>query len=277
MFEKTRESLKRIYEQETPAERSQRMIPAAVFGALIATAFIWAFFFVNVYTFPNLPLGMDWARMGVMWVGFGLAAALFGAIAAWFTEEYAGIVGGGLIFTVLLAIVFLFSSGPRNNMPAAQAVLMALPLAGVSMVAAWGLRWAAHRYLAIKEEKEPNRRKGLAKYVLTILLVGLIPGILMRMDLSAEQSLRQLDELLQAAPNDSSVWPRLPVKQVPALQEHFGVDYVLYSRQSSLSAGALDVTIRFRDGYTVSCLLPVGSGGNFITQCNEGDEVKAAP
>lgn len=277
MFEKILEGLKRNYQQETTAERSQRMLPAAALGALIATAYVLTFFFINVYTFPDLPLGIDWPRMLGMWAGLSLALALFGAAAAWFTEEYAGIVGGGLVFTVLLAIAFLFSSRAQNSTLTVQAIIMALVLTGVNMLGAWVLRWAAHRYLTIKHDKKPERRKRMRQHVLTIILIGLVPGILMRMDLSAEQSLRQLDDLLQAAPNDPAVWPRLPLKQVPALQDHFGVDYVFYAHQSSLSAGALDVTVRFSDGYSMSCFLPVGSGANFITQCNEGEDLKTEP
>lgn len=153
-----------------------------------------------------------------------------------------------------------------------------MPLIGVCMLGAWVFRWTANRYLAIKHEAEPRgRRRRLAKHVLTIVLIGLIPGVLMRMDQPAEQTLRKLHELLQAAPTDSSVWPQLPLKRVPALQDHFGVDYVLYARQSPLSAGALDVTIRFADGYSVSCFLPIDTGANFITQCNEGEEIIATP
>ncbi|HLO14088.1 MAG TPA: hypothetical protein VK206_04605 [Anaerolineales bacterium] len=277
MFQTILERFKSTYQQETPADRSQRMIPAAVSGVLIATAYVLTYFFINVYTFPNLPLGLDWARMFGMWLELSLALALFGAVAAWFTEEHVGIVGGGIIFTVLAGIVFLLSSHPQNRISAVQAIIMAFPLLGVSMLGSWGLRWAAHRYLTIKREGKPDRHKRLTKHVLTLTLIGLIPGILMRMDLPAEQSLAQLHELLQAAPNDPSVWPRLPLKQVPSLQDHFGVDYVFYSRPSALSAGALDVTVRFSDGYTMSCVLPVGSGTSFITQCNEGSKVKASP
>ncbi len=278
MFKNTLESLGRIYQQEPPAERMQRMLPAAVSGALVATAYTLTFFFVNVYTFPGLPLAIDWPRLLGMWIALSVALALFGAIAAWFTEEYAGAISGGLIFTVLLGIAFLFSSGAQNSTVTVLAVIMALTLVGINVLGAWVLRWAAHRYLEIKDDEKPDRRRKLmTRHMLTIILIGLIPGILTRMDLPAERTLRLLNELLQAAPNDPSVWPRLPLKQVPALQDHFGVSYKFYVRQSSLSAGALDVTIRFSDGYTLSCFLPVGNETNFITQCNEGEKVEAGP
>ncbi|MEP7136344.1 MAG: hypothetical protein ABI904_15555, partial [Chloroflexota bacterium] len=151
----------------------------------------------------------------------------------------------------------------------------ALPMIGVDCLAAWGLRWAARRHLEILNKEKPElRRKRMVQHVLTIVLIGLVPGMLGRMDRPAELTLRQLHELLQAAPNDPSVLPRLPLKQVPALKNHFGVDYLLYPRQSTLSVGILDVTVRFKDGYILTCSLPVTSGLSFITDCNEGDHVK---
>jgi hypothetical protein len=97
------------------------------------------------------------------------------------------------------------------------------------------------------------------------------------MDPPAEHTLSELHKLLQAAPNDPSVWPQLPLKQVPALQDHFGVDYLLYSRQSALAVESLDVTVRFSDGYRMTCTLPIAAGLTFISRCNEGNEIKAGP
>jgi hypothetical protein len=247
------------------------MIPAAIYGALIATIYTLTLSFVNVYTFPSLPLGMDWARMLSTWIGLSVLFALCGAIAAWFTEEYEGIVGGGLIITVLLTIIFLISSGAQNGTMPVQSLIMALPLFGVDMLAAWGLRWAARIHLEIRNKEKPElRQKRLTRHVLTIALVGLIPGILGRMDPPVVRSISQLHELLQAAPNDPSVWPHLPLRQVPELQNHFGVAYTFYAHQSTRTIGALDVTIRFKDGYVITCSLPVSGGTSFITQCNEG-------
>ena len=271
------ENLKRIYNQETMAERGQRMIPAALYGALAATAYTFAISFVNVYTFPNLPLGMDWGRFFSMWIGFSLGLALFGAIAAWFTEEPAGIVGGGVVLTIIMAIGFLFISGNQNSTLAAQSLITTLPLVGANMLGAWGLRWAAHRHLAIQHDTEPVlRRKQMTRHVLLLTLIGLVPGLLGRMDLPSEQTIGRLHELLQAAPDDPRVWFQLPLRQVPNLQEHFGVEYLLYPRQSDLSAGSQEVTVRFADGYTITCQLPVSSGLNFITECSEGDEFQQA-
>jgi hypothetical protein len=262
--------IKRVYQEETWEQRSQRIIPAALYSALVATIYIWTLTLVNVFSFPNLPLGIDWVSLLKNWIGLSLAAALFGAIAAWFTEEYEGIVGGGILITVLMV---LFSSLFLR----AQSLISVIPLIGVTMLGAWVVRWFAHRHLAIMSQEPSTRRKELMRHVGIALLVGLVPGILGRMDLPEQQALDQLHTLLQTAPNDPSVLPRLPIKRVPALKDHLGVDYRLYAKPSSVTVGAMQVTTRFGDGFTMTCLLPTGGGNLFITDCNEGDEVKLGP
>lgn len=264
------ERIRRVYQEETWQQRSQRMIPAAVYAALVATIYTWTLTLVNVFSFPNLPLGIDWLQFLKSWIGLSIAAAAFGAIAAWFTEEYEGIVGGGIIITV---VVVLFSSFFLH----AQSLVSVIPLIGVTMLGAWAVRWVAHRHLAIMSQNAATRRTALTRHIGIALLAGLVPGLLGRMDLPSQQALLQLHTLLQAAPTDPSVLPRLPIKRVPELKNHLGAPYRLYAKPSSVSVGSLQVTTRFADGFTMTCLLPTGSGNLFITDCSPGDEVKLSP
>ncbi len=269
MLQRIFETLKVPLQQESLSARSERMIPAALHGALLATAYTLAGAMVNVYSFPKLPLGLDWLHILGSLIGISAAFALAGVIAGWFSEEYNGIVAGGAIITAILAIVFLFQLGAKNSALTMQSLLMAIPLIGVSMLAAGALRWTARRHNEIiHKDSAEIRPKRLAGHVLQIILVGLFLGILGRMDLPAETTLTQFHELLQAAPNDRSVWVQLPVKQVPALPEHFGQDYTFYVRPSEFALGSLDVTVRFADGFRMDCLLSIGNS-NFFTDCLE--------
>ncbi|MEO8357453.1 MAG: hypothetical protein ABI621_16225 [Chloroflexota bacterium] len=56
-----------------------------------------------------------------------------------------------------------------------------------------------------------------------------------------------------------------------------GVDYLLYSRQSTLAVESTDVTVRFSDGYSMTCSLPMAAGLTFRSRCNESDGIKAGP
>lgn len=264
------DDLKKSFQEETFSERRARMIPAVLCSIVIASIYTWTFFLINVYTFPNLPLGMDWLQLFEMWLGFSIGLASLGAIATWFTEEYMGFVGGGIIFTLIMATIFIFSSIVRNSF-VFIALIMALTLVGISMFGAWGLRRISQQYIeAIRLPHQNSRRKALTSFTLIILLLGLIPGVLGRMGSADEQALSQLHNLLQEAPTDPIVWTRLPVRQVPSLRDHFGVPYVIYARQSVFAAGALDVLVQFDDGFALSCTLPTVNDAKFITFCNEG-------
>jgi len=263
------EGLKKSFQDETLPERSLRMIPAVLCSVLIVSIYTWTFFLINIYTFPNLPLGMDWPRLFGMWFGFSAGLATLGAIATWFTEEHTGMVGGGIVFTLMMVVVFVFASNVGNS-PIFQALIMAVPLMGINMFGAWGLRRMSRQYReAVDLQDQNSRRKALAKFMRTTILLGLIPGMLGRMGSADVRALSQLHELLQAAPTDPTVWTRLPVRQVPSLPEHFGVPYVMYPRQSVFVAGALDVIVQFNDGFTLSCVLPTVSNTAFITLCND--------
>ena len=270
------DSFKKIIEetlrQETLPERSERMFPAALYGALAAVAFVLTLTLVNVYTFLGLPLAADWLTVLGQAVLYGLVFAAIGIIAGWFTNEYAGIAGGGALITALLAIAFLFQLGADNIGLTTQSILMAIPLFGVSMLVAGALRWAARRHHEIIDKEAPElRSRKLATHILLVLSVGLILGILGRMDYPTERTLAQFHELLQAAPEDASIWPRLPLRQIPALEQHFGTDYRFYVRRSNLAIGAMELTVRFEDGFVMSCLLPTAGGVNFFTDCMEGE------
>jgi len=272
------EYLKRIIEEEKPADRRRRMIPAAMYGAVVATIYVWSFSLVNIYSFPNLPLGVDWLYVIETWIGLTVAFAAFGAIAAWFTEEYAGIVGGALIFTVLMALWFLVAARSTSSTVTAQSIITTLPLIGVNMLAAWAVRWAARHHIAITNEKNPGtQRKQWIQHIGIIVLIGLVPGLFGRMDRPAERTIGQLHELLQAAPTDTSIRTRLPVRQVPALADHFGVPYTIYARQSELAVGVMQAVVRFEDGFVMTCQLPIATEIQFITTCSAGETYIPGP
>lgn len=265
------EKVKVSLQQESLPIRRERMLPAAMYGALVATAYTLAGALVNVYSFPNLPLGFDWLRIFGLCIGISTGFALAGCIAGWFSDEYYGIVAGGAIITTLLAIAFLLQLNMRNSAPTILSVLMAVPLFGVNMLAAGTLRWIARRHLEIVHKGSAETRpKQLTRHVLQILLVGIFIGILGRMDLSSEKTLSQFHQFLQAAPNDPSSWTHLPVKQVPSLPEHFGVDYIFYVHPSEFALGTLDVKVQFADGFRMNCTLPVDSS-SFFTDCHEAE------
>ncbi|HEY5270206.1 MAG TPA: hypothetical protein VII97_07705 [Anaerolineales bacterium] len=277
MFKRIAEAIMTSYRQETLAERGKRMVPGVMYGAIASTVYVLVSSIINVIFFPGLHLGVDWISLLTHWIEFGLALALAGAIVGWFTEDYMGIVGGGVVLTILLLVGNLIASlmGGGSAALTVQSFITALPLVGVGVLLAWAIRVAINHHLHIQQQETPEvRRKLFVQLTTIVFLVGLIPGAFSRFGLSSEYAIRTLNESLQNVATDPSLDVRFPIAKVPALKNHFGMNYTLFARVSAFEAGAMDITIHFEDGYTVTCLVPTESGyATFLQVCNEGTKI----
>ena len=262
-------------QEETTAERSARMLPGALYGAFAATIYILTLFTLNVITIPGLHLAIDWANLLTYWIGFSLGLAVCGAIVGWFTEDYAGVISGGIIMTILLLVGNLVISliTGKNASLLLQSIVTALPLIGAAVLIAAGLRYVIKRHLQSAQAREPRQRRRLITSLIGIIfLVSFIPGFLSRYDSSAIQVLKALNSALQNGGTDQLAAARFSATQLPGLKDHFGQDFKVYPRVSVLAAGSLDITVRFKDGYVFSCVVPTDSGEEtFFTTCNEGN------
>ena len=277
MFKRILNSINQSYRQETLRERSKRMIPGSIYCIIASSMYIFVSSIINVFFFPGMHLGVDWINLLTRWVEYILVFALAGAIVGWFTEEYIGIVGGGVVLTILVLIGNLVASVVGRGSPALtlQSIFTALPLVGVGILLAWLIRVAINRHLLIQLKEKPAVRRNLAAQMLIIvILVGLIPGVLSRFGYSSEYAIRTLNRGMQNFATDPLFQYRYPFAKVPGLKTHFGMNYTLFVYSSSYEANALDVTIQFEDGYAISCIVPVTSADTMILQvCNEGSRI----
>jgi hypothetical protein len=277
MYQRIRKRILFSLQEETLAERSTRIIPGALYGVFAASVYILTLFLINVVTIPGLHLSIDWTNLLTYWIGFGLGLALSGAIAGWFTEDYAGIVSGGIVITLILLIgnlVISLLSG-QNASLLFQSVVTAIPLIGGAVLLAGGLRFVIKRHLQIAENKDPGqRRKRMTSLIGIVFLVSFLPGVVSRYDSSAVDVFKALNAGLQNGGTDPNSAARFSITQLPGLPKHFGTDFRIYPRISVLSAGSLDITVRFDDGYTFTCVVPTDNGlETFFTTCNEGAKV----
>jgi hypothetical protein len=276
MFQKIRNRIQYSLQEETPAERSARMLPGALYGVFVATVYILSLFTINVLTIPGMHLAIDWAHLFIYWIGFSLGLALSGAIVGWFTEDYAGVVSGGIIMTLLLLIGNLLISliNGENASLLFQSVVTAVPLVGGAVLIAGGLRFVIKRHLQNAQTRDSRqRRKLVANLIGIVFLVSFIPGFLSRYDTTSIKVLRALNTALQRGGTDPLQASRFSATQLPGLKDHFGTDFKVYPRISILAAGSLDISVRFNDGYVFTCVVPTDAGEEtFFTTCAEIDK-----
>ncbi len=272
-----KEELSRTLREETMAERTARILPGVAYGFFAATVYILVLSAINVLTFPGMHLGFDWAHILPSWLGFGLGLAAAGAIVGWFTEGYSGVIWGGILMTILVIlvnfIVALFSG--ENPAKMFQSVLILLPLVGGAVLLTWGLRYLIQRHVQIIKIEEPRqRRKKLAGLIGLVFLIACLPGVFSRYDTSTAKMLGELNQLMQNGGTDTVLASRYLPAQLPGLKDHFGQPYTIYIRPSFLTVNALDINVRFDEGYSFVCVIYTSSGDQtYFTSCNEGNQI----
>lgn len=274
MLAKLKQSIITSYEQESLSSRLERVKLGVAFGVVGTTAYVLSSSLINPISFPRIPIGVDWLSLIGYWLLLTVALSIAGAISAWATEDHVGVVGGGTIMGLLILLVntisYLASPAPRDSY--FNILVTTVPLIAVAVLIALVYRWAVNRQVNnLKEENPRLRQKQSRKLFGTIMIVGLVLGIFARYDRSITDSLVVLDSRLQVAGEDSSTTVRFPEDIAPSVSQHFGGKYKYIVHQTSTTIGAVDVTIRFEDGYTLTCLIPTDSSlFLIIPACSEG-------
>jgi len=280
MFTKLGEAITKFFQEETLAERSKRMLPGAILCAIAATVYVLVSSLINPILYPALHLGVDWMGLLLHWLQYTIALALAGALIAWFTDTIEGVVWGGLILAALLmlgSMVLSLLSGAGNNL-LGQSLITIIPVIGAGILLAWVLRMVVKRFTDIMAQSDAkSRRKQLTQLVGIVLLVGLIPGIFSTFGTSSRYAIGSLNNVLQNYASDKLIDSRFPYDRLPALKEHFGMDYALYARSSSAASGSLDITIHFADGYNITCIVPQMNSNEpiLLNACSEGRTYRA--
>ena len=278
MLQKIRNYLAIEFDQESPKSRMERVKQGIVMGVIGSLVYTFSAAFVNVISYPNLHLGVNWVNVVTTWVVVCLALILAGFIVGWPTEEVKAIVGGGIALTVVLlaanSIAFLLLN-PATRGSYFQVLVTSLPMVGVSVLAALALRQGMNKLdRARKEENRSTQKKLFTKIIGLVILLGIIGGLFSRFDGTAVTMLQSLNDRLQSTDLTSSSKVRFPENVLTDVQSHFGEGYRLFVRSASATVGALDVTIRFDSGYTVTCQIPTSTGTFiFMDSCAVGTKV----
>jgi len=277
MFRRIANSMLVFFREETLAERGERMLPAAVIGALAGTAYVITLSTINIISLPALQLSPDWNRLLTNLVAYDLALALAGAIAGWFTDDHAGAIGGGIVTTLLYLLInwliIQFTGGSAGRI--VQMLITAVPLLVGAMLLCAVFRFAVGRYLRLMQTQPGGKRSvRLTGMIVLVILVGMTPGSFSHFDQASQNVIMAMDQRLQQAASDPSLKAQFPLAEFPALQSHFGMHFVLYPRASGSIASALDVTIRYADGFAITCLVPTSDPYvQYFKQCFPGNNV----
>lgn len=268
--------LKTLAQQETPAERRQRMIPGALYGLILASSYAIIGMVVNQLSFPGLPVGVDWRYLFITWLFLALWLGVGGGFINWFTQTEESLAVG-LLVMVLIAL----GAGAltlEGDLPVqfGKIMLLALPVLAISILMTITLRWLGDRHAAILEKAGILKtRRIVVLAAIAIALGGSIGFWLTRWSEPVSRGVRDIHDRLQTAAADADqVEALFPPGDLPGLESHLGAAYTLYGHPSGQSVVAVDVTANFDDGYQITCVLLVfPDQPPFLRACAEGGKV----
>jgi hypothetical protein len=251
---------------DTRLQKIQRAMVGTLYGLLTGTAFVLMSAFINLLRYPDLPLGVDWSLVATRWILIGLGLALIGALTCFFDETWAGLLAGAVTAALLALTSALFFSPTTTAVKLIVLVFTLIPAAAMSLPIAWILRRLTEKHaLALYLEKSATRIAGL---VLIAVALGAGFGYFTKMSSSAVRAIRYLHEALQTM----EVGPKQELRDVPGLQEHAGMEYRLFQKESELSTEGYDVRAEYRDGYSVQCVVVVYPGSSpHVASCESSE------
>jgi hypothetical protein len=268
--------LKTLAQQETPAERRQRMVPGAMYGLIIASSYGLVGSMVNQLSFPDLPVGVDWHRLFITWLFLAVWLGLGGGFINWFTQTDESMATGLLAMTVsALGAGALTLEG---DLPAqfGKVILLVLPMLAVSLLMTITLRWLGVSHAEIIEKARAQKINRIGGLVAIALAIGGITGFWLNLWTDTTQrGVRDIHGRLRTITVDAAQATALfPLSDMPGLEAHFGTPYTLHGRPSGQSVVATEVNVDFNDGYQITCVLLIfPDKPPFLRACAEGEEV----
>lgn len=269
-------NLKTLAQQETPAGRRQRMVPAAMYGLIIASTFALVGSVVNQVSFPDLPVRVDWRNIFTSWLSLAAWLSLGGAFINWFTQTEESMITGLLAMTVTAlgaGALTLEGSLPTQF---GKTILLVMPLIAISLLMTITLRWFGVHHAEALEKEQVLKRRRIATLTAIAVTIGLVTGFgLHRWSLDTLRAVQHIHGRLQTAAMDPSrVASIFPLNDVPGLEAHSGQPYTIYAHPSGQSVVAVETTINYNDGYQITCVLLVFPDiSPFLQACAEGRKV----
>jgi MFS family permease len=255
--------------------RFGRIVAGAVYGLLLGAIYALVNGTIDALTFPDLPLRVEWASLGLDVGISGLGGMVLGALAAWPANAWVGtLVGAGAI----VAWEMLRSLVRLSNPLGLFLLIFILPLIVLSLPMAAVFRWSVSRHVQVMQRPRLRRRlMGVGGLVLAIVALAAFAGSWSRMTGTSEGAVRKVNSVLQAGLAASN--NKLPeaFRNVTDLHAQAGHAYWLSQQASLASPTGIDVQITFDNGYAVTCFVETEAGQAQLITCAKGAQSLFGP
>lgn len=242
------------------------VLVGAGYGLLGGISFVLMWAFVDIWLYPDLPIGVNWPQVAAQCAFFGLAFALIGAVTCLFSERWLGVAAGAVVTGLLALASALYISSTGTGLKLILILFTLAPVAIMSLPIAWTIRRLADKHAEAMDLSWSWARIMVLVIIAVALSAG--AGYFMRMPPRAVLAMRLVHDRLQPASEERGE----VANQLPDLQEHALIPYNLFEEPSDESTEGFDIRAEYEDGYTVQCVVVAYPGYNpYIRSCEETD------
>lgn len=251
---------------DTRQVKMRRALAGAFYGLLGGSAFVVIAAFIDIWLNPDLPLGVNWDAFLLRLPLIGLGLALVGAATCWWHEAWQGLLSGAVTSSALALVAALFTSQVDAGMKFIVLVFILVPVAVMTLPAAYLLRWLVVRHVRALHEKWSTAR--IAGLILFMVALAGGLGYFMKTPERGIESIRFIHGFLRDLSAEEN-----PLVNMAGVPERRGAPYALYATPSQVSNEGWEIHVDYKDGYRLQCEVVIYPGSDpFLGGCRIGDD-----
>lgn len=241
-------------------EKNRRIFFAALSGFIAGTIAAFISGYINIWLFPDLPIHLEWTSVFIAWLLLAVLGGVLAGVAAISLEGWKGILLSAVGIALTILLLGSFQSSENTMVRVVVLVGLLFPFAAMVAPLAVIFFWLARRFVQADSSKGWVRFKIIFLNCIVIVVLGILPGLYVKMNSRAEQGVRLIQGILQSARTSAPAAFHKALLNTEGFAAHKDQPYTLSQTASKYSTVGVDVTVHYDDGYTMMCTVVLYPG-----------------
>lgn len=241
-------------------ERKQRVSFAALSGFSAGTISTFIIAYINIWLFPDIPLRLDWLSILTAWLLWAVLGSLLAGLSGLSSEGFKSIAFSAVSMSFSILMLSSMQSSESTTLKIVALVGLLFPIAAMLSPLAVIFFWLARRFIQVMSLKGWARLKILIVNFLIIFVIGVLPGLYVKMDSRSEKAVRVIHQILQDARTSAPDVLHKSLLKTEGFADRKSQPYTLSQAASIYSTVGVDVTVHYEDGYKMTCTVVMYPG-----------------
>ena len=253
-----------------PFSIRERILIGVLCGTFIGVLYAFVSGAIDVWLIRDLPLRIDWEKVGSEMVLTGIGCAALGGITFASSNSLKGILSGTIALVGFYAVRSFFQPHVNSITLSLIMLYIILPIAVLMLPVVGGLRFALNHYEGMLSKQGTSLRIAQGRWLLIVAVCAMFAGSWAQMPPEARVAVHRVNELLKVALSSTATDPLpLAVRDIKNFRERATKAYQLDQQKSLAVASGTDVHVYFGTGLALTCIVDDVSHSVF---CVEGKQ-----